>query len=199
MCYTLVHAEADPAVQSKSPLGNLHTGSLPNSCPGHCPSHQPLSSLSTLGLGNEEVRCCFSSFSLVTQEAGVCQGSKLAFAGFPWAGHCMRYFPKFSCDYLSLKPGRFLSFLVCLLFLPSRRSHIAASSQTQSPSLSGPFRLSRHLQGPAGQWTLFLPAHSRCSSPAPTSSPVSQFPPYLWEVIYLFSTKHSKFSTRTAF
>lgn len=199
MCYTLVHAEADPAVQSKNPLGNLHTGPLANSCPRHCPSHQPLSSLSTLGLGNEEVRCCFSLFSLVTQEAGVCQGSELAFAGLPWAGHCMRYFPIFSCDDLSLKLGRFLNFLVCLLFLPSHRSHKAASSQTQSPSLSRPFRLSRYLLEPAGQWTLFLPTHSGCSSPAATSPPVSQFPPYLWEVISFFSTKHSKFSTRTAF
>lgn len=132
MCYTLVHAEAEPAVQSKNPLGNLHNGPFANSCPGHCPSHWPLSSIFTLGLGNEEVRCCFSLFSLVTQEAGICQGSKLPFAGFPWAGQCMRHFPIFSCDYLSLKPGRFLNFLVCLLFLPSHRNHIAASSQTQA-------------------------------------------------------------------
>lgn len=45
----------------------------------------------------------------------------------------MRYFPIFSCNYLSHKPRRFFSFLVCLFFCPQRAGCMAPSSQTQGP------------------------------------------------------------------
>lgn len=80
--------------------------------------------------------------SLVTREAGVCQGTRLAFAGFSGAEHCVRYFAIFSCNYWSHKPSRFFSFLVCLFFLSSESTKFP---DTGALSFSGPFGFSGYL------------------------------------------------------
>lgn len=137
-----------------------------------------------------------SSF-LVTHEAGVCQGTKPAFVRFPWAGHCARHFPIFLCNYSRLTPSRFLSFCVCLLFL---LSYMATQQQAPRHRVLSLWSFWVQQAPPrASQWILISPTCSEGQSLAVSSPPVPQFPPHLWEVNNLCSTKHCKFSTRRGF
>ena len=135
------------------------------------PSHQSLCRVPG-GQGSERDRRCFSFF---LGDPGI----KPVFARFPWAGHCVWYFPIFSPNHSSLRPSRVLSFPVRLLFLAALWTLHTVCTEQPGPTPGS--CLSWVLSGAApprvSPCTLTSPHRHRRRSPAATSPPVPRFPP----------------------
>lgn len=173
--YSCLRGSRPPSLEQEPPGDSSHgPGPLASSCPRHLPSHQPLCSVPGGG-GGERTDAASPVFLGDPGSRSLPRNQHLL--GSHWLGTVGGTSPYSQAIIQGLSPAEFfLSFLVCLLCLPSDGGHRAATSLGQSPVFLWSFQAQ---QAPprASQWTLISPACSGCWSPAATSPSMPQFPP----------------------